>query len=83
MSFRCPSNLASRQLAPTGESPISTDLSSSCAAGNVLLQFVLGYQLHVTMNRSDLWMQVENLVKSVDITMDGAIRRFSPQAVEA
>jgi len=39
MSFRCPSNFASRQLAPTGESPNSTDLSSSCAAGNSMHGF--------------------------------------------
>jgi hypothetical protein len=43
-----------RQLAPTGESPISTDVSSSCAAGNVLLQFVLGYQLQASMRLADL-----------------------------
>jgi hypothetical protein len=52
------------QLAPRGRiSDFYRTFSSSCWAGNVLSNALLGYQLKETVGLLDLWMQVDNLTK--------------------
>ena len=52
---------------------VVSNLASSCQAGNVSSNSLLGYQLKVRLGRRDLWKQVQISHLSVDITKVGAL----------
>ena len=53
---------------------LPSNLTSTCQAGNVSSNSLLGNQLKARVGLFDLCMQVQILQKSVDITRIGALR---------